>query len=165
MVCNCELHHRWSILWRKRFNTSKNKTTPAPPKQNQKLFNFPTLKQYLWIIFCLIHFIEPLPKPNTHVLVWLRALFLFFSPVFSPPSRRTTKPFFTLICNKSQEQSKCLTPLSAPKMLSILVCRSLKSRQGMQMKASYTISFYLRMLRKSKEGFKRKTAQALFLPV
>jgi len=36
---------------------------------------------------------------------------------------------------------------------------------GMQMKASYTISFYPRKVRKSREGFKIKTPHTLFSPV
>ena len=100
MVCNCELHHWWGILWPKRSDTIR--------KKKKKFSTFPPWSSSFGFS-CLFHFTEPLHASPTP-LFWFG---YFFSPIFSPPNRRITKQWFTtfyaLIHSKSKERSKCLT--------------------------------------------------------
>lgn len=118
--------------------------------------------------FCLTHFMEHL-LPSPTLLFWFGSEQLFFPLKYSvhqieePPNSGSHHSSHSFII-KTKSKTSAWLPECSPNAFHSCMHESEK-QAGMQMKGSYTISFYLRKFRKSRKGFKIKTPQALFLPV
>lgn len=135
-------------------------------KKKKKFSTFPTWSSsFGFFLSPSLYWTFSPPSPT--LLLWFDSSSFFCSfsvhQMEEPPNSGLHHSSYSFIIKAKSKASAWLPECSPNAFHSCM--QEPEKQAGMQMKARYTISFYLRKLRKNREDFKIKTPQALFLPV